>query len=164
MLHGTRVVDRTTQIAGPYCTKLLADAGADVVKVEPPGGDPLRGQGSGGLFEYLNTSKRSVQGDDGELVAVADVLVANEPVDLAALWTRSPALVVVTVTPFGCDGPLAGRPATEFTLQAACGSTATRGLPEDPPLAAGGRLGEWIAGTYAALAAAAALRSARRCG
>ena len=164
MLEGVRVVDRTTQIAGPYCTKLLADAGADVVKVETADGDPLRRRRSGGLFEFLNASKRSVQGGDDHLVQAADVLVAESPVDLEALWARNPALVVVTITPFGCDGPWAGRPATEFTLQACCGSTATRGLPENPPLAAGGRLGEWITGTYGAVGAVAALRSARRSG
>src|SRR5437868_7941059 len=156
MLEGVRVVDRTTQIAGPYCTKLLADAGADVVSVAPVDG--------GGLYEYLHASKRAVSGDDGGLVRGADILVAEEAVDLEAAWAENPALVVVTITPFGCDGPWAGRPATEFTLQAACGSTATRGLPENPPLAAGGRLGEWLAGTYAAVGASAALRSAQRSG
>src|SRR5207302_1792275 len=80
------------------------------------------------------------------------------------LWETNPALVVVTITPFGCDGPWADQPATEFTMQAACGSTCNRGLPEDPPLAAGGRLGEWITGTYAAIGALAALRSAQRSG
>jgi crotonobetainyl-CoA:carnitine CoA-transferase CaiB-like acyl-CoA transferase len=164
MLHGVRVIDETTEIAGPYCTKLLADAGADVVKVETGDGDPLRRWGSGGLFEFLNTSKRSVQGDAGALVDRADVLVVDGPVDAAALWATNPALVVVTITPFGCDGPWVDRPATEFTLQAACGSTGNRGLPEDPPLAAGGRLGEWITGTYAAIGALAALRSAHHSG
>ena len=72
MLDGVRVVDLSTEIAGPYCTKLLADAGADVVKVEtPPAGDPLRRWGPsaarepgrpGALFEFLNTSKRSIIG------------------------------------------------------------------------------------------------------
>ena len=69
MLEGVRVVDLTTDIAGPYCTKVLADAGADVVKVEPPAGDPLRRWGSGALFEYLNTSKRSVHGEVDDLIA-----------------------------------------------------------------------------------------------
>src|SRR4029077_15195413 len=113
-----------------------------------------------GLYEYLHASKRVADGD----LQDADILVADEPVDLAELGARNPALVIVTITPFGCDGPWAGRPATEFTLQAACGSTATRGLPENPPLAAGGRLGEWLAGTYAAAGAVAALRSAQRSG
>jgi crotonobetainyl-CoA:carnitine CoA-transferase CaiB-like acyl-CoA transferase len=134
MLEGVRVVDFTTDIAGPYCTKVLADAGADVVKVEPPTGDPLRSWGSGALFEFLNTSKRPINGSAGELVAAADLLVTGEPVDLDALWTVNRALVVVTITPFGCEGPWADRPSTEFTLQAACGSTGQRGLPEQPPL------------------------------
>src|SRR5260370_26947393 len=111
MLHGVRVVDRTTQIAGPYCTKLLADAGADVVKVEGPGGDPLRRWRSGGLFEFLNASKRSVL-DDDDLVERADILVADHRVDVASLPAANPSLVVVTITPFGCDGPWADRPAT----------------------------------------------------
>src|SRR5437764_3461832 len=153
MLTGVRVVDRTEGIAGPYCTKLLADAGADVVSVGPVD--------DGGLYEYLHASKRS---GDGASVAAVDILVVDEPVDAKALRLENPALVVVSITPFGCDGPWAGRPATEFTLQAACGSTATRGLPENPPLAAGGRVGEWLAGTYAAVGATAALRSARRSG
>jgi crotonobetainyl-CoA:carnitine CoA-transferase CaiB-like acyl-CoA transferase len=164
MLEGVRVVDLTTDIAGPYCTKVLADAGADVVKVEPPAGDPLRTWRSGALFEFLNTSKRSVHGEADDLVAAADLLVAGAPVDVDALWQANPALVVVTITPFGCDGPWAQRPSTEFTLQAACGSTGQRGLPEQPPLAAGGRIGEWVTGTYAALGAVAAYREARRSG
>ena len=164
MLDGVRVVDCTTEIAGPYCSKLLADAGADVVKVEPPEGDPLRHWGSGALFEYLNTSKRSVQGDASDLLTAADVFVSNQPVDPAPLWAENPSLVIVTITPFGGAGPWVGRPSTEFTLQASCGSIGQRGLPEQPPLSAGGRLGEWTSGTYAALGAIAALREASRCG
>ena len=63
---------------------------------------------------------------------------------VAPLLERNPSLVIVSITPFGQDGPWADRPATEFTLQAHCGSIGSRGLPERPPLAAGGRLGEWI--------------------
>jgi crotonobetainyl-CoA:carnitine CoA-transferase CaiB-like acyl-CoA transferase len=164
MLDGVRVVDCTTEIAGPYCSKLMADAGADVVKVEPLAGDPLRHWGSGALFEYLNASKRSVVGEVGDLLAAADVYISDEPVDTGVLWAENPSLVVVTITPFGRGGPWARRPSTEFTLQAACGSIGQRGLPESPPLAAGGRLGEWTSGTYAALGAIAALREALRCG
>jgi crotonobetainyl-CoA:carnitine CoA-transferase CaiB-like acyl-CoA transferase len=163
-LDGVRVIDRTTEIAGPYCTKLLADAGADVVKVEPVGGDPLRSWGSGALFEFLNTSKRSAHRAGDALQADAHILVTDEPIDVAALRRASPALVVVTITPFGFEGPWVGRPWTEFTLQAACGSTGQRGLPEEPPVAAGGRIGEWAAGTYAALGALAASREAARTG
>ncbi len=164
MLNGVRVVDCTTEIAGPYCSKLLADAGADVVKVEPPAGDPLRHWGSGALFEYLNASKRSVRGEALELATSADILVSGQRVDAAALWAENPSLVVVVITPFGCTGPWSDRPSTEFTLQAACGSIGQRGLPDLPPLSAGGRLGEWLSGTYAALGAVAAHREAVRSG
>src|SRR6516225_2976172 len=97
VLEGIRVVDCSADIAGPYCTKLLADAGADVVKVEPEAGDPLRSWGSGALFEFLNTSKRSVvapapSGLDA-LCARADVVVADasRPLDVAALRRDRPA-------------------------------------------------------------------------
>jgi crotonobetainyl-CoA:carnitine CoA-transferase CaiB-like acyl-CoA transferase len=163
VLRGVRVLDRSTGIAGPYCTKLLADAGADVVKVERAAEDPLRAQGTGALFEFLNASKRGVT-DDRELLAAADVVVCNEPPADDELARARRDLVVATITPFGRRGPWVGRPWTEFTLQAACGSTGNRGLPERPPLAAGGRIGEWVAGTYGALAALAALREARRSG
>jgi len=163
MLAGVRVLDRTAGIAGPYCTKVLADAGADVVKVEPDGGDSLRGWRSGALFEFLNTSKRSVRTSD-DLLAGADIYVVDGPLDVASLRAAHPSLVVVTISPFGCDGPWSQRPATEFTLQAACGSDGHRGFPEDPPIAAGGRIGEWVTGTYAAIGAIAAYREAKRSG
>jgi crotonobetainyl-CoA:carnitine CoA-transferase CaiB-like acyl-CoA transferase len=178
VLHGVRVVDLSTEIAGPYCTKLLADAGADVVKVEPPGGDPLRrwgpsaAAGTGALFEFLNTSKRGIVGHIADAAVVdlcvdADLVVHSEPpgtFPVAPLMERHPGLVVVSISPFGQDGPWRDRPATEFTLQAECGSIASRGLPEAPPLHAGGRMGEWVGGIYAAVAAAAALREAQRSG
>src|SRR5581483_1719981 len=157
------------EIAGPYCTKLLADAGADVVRVEPPGGDPLRRWGSGALYEFLNTSKRSVTGDPADagvqaLLGAADVIVASERFDDSVQRGANPALVTVVVTPFGEDGPWAEWAATEFTLQAWCGSIGARGIPEEPPLAAGGRIGEWMAGSYAGVAALAAVLLAARTG
>ena len=172
MLEGLRIVDLSTEIAGPYCTKLLADAGADVVKVEPPSGDPLRTRGSGALFEFLQTSRRSVIGlpDDAhvlDLCAAADIVVESGPpaaFGVAALHARAPGLVVTSITPFGQDGPWRDWPATEFTLQAWCGSIATRGLPEQPPVAAGGRIGEWVSGTYAAVATLAAWLESTRTG
>ena len=181
MFTDLRVLDLSTGIAGPYATKLLADAGAHVVKVEPPDGDPLRrwsatgadlGGEDGALFRYLNTSKRSVLGamDDPAVAALvrgADVLIEDDApgvVDVDALHEANPALVVVSISPFGADGPWAGRPATEFTLQGWCGSIASRGTPDRPPLAAGGRIGEWVAGAYAAVAGAAAWRLARDTG
>jgi crotonobetainyl-CoA:carnitine CoA-transferase CaiB-like acyl-CoA transferase len=170
LIRGLRVVDLSTEIAGPYCTKLLADAGADVVKVEAPDGDPMRawtasgaklGDDDGALFRFLNTSKRSVVGELGddhvdELVAAADLVVessAPAPLDVGALRRANAGLTVLSISPFGRSGPWSDRPATEFTLQAWCGSTGSRGVPDGPPLHAGGRLGEWAGGAYAAVAA-----------
>ena len=176
-----RVLDFSAGIAGPYCTKLLADAGADVVKVEPPGGDPLRRWSASGadlrgddgaLFRFLNGSKRSVTGAPGQqeidgLVAAADLVVQDRSpamLDPAGARAAHPAVTLVTISPFGSDGPWADRPATEFTLQAACGSTGSRGTPDRPPLAAGGRIGEWMGGSYAAVGGLAAALAARRTG
>lgn len=159
MIDGARVLDLSTNVAGPYCTKLLADAGADVVKVEPPEGDPLRRHGSGALFEFLNTSKRSVTGDWRPLARGADLAVVDGPAVPPELLEEA-GLTVVAISPFGSTGPWRDRPATEFTLQAWCGSTGSRGTPDRPPLAAGGRIGEFEAGTYAAVAAAACLHGA----
>lgn len=191
-LAGLRVIDLSTEIAGPYCTKLLVDAGADVVKVESPdGGDPLRRWSASGvtlgededgaLFQHLNASKRSITADLAsaagretvlELAATADLAIESfEPGALArwglgldALQARNPALCLVSISPWGGSGPWAQRPATEFTLQAATGSTAHRGLVERVPVGAGGRIGEWIAGGFAAMGALFAWLSARNTG
>ena len=169
LLAGLRVLDLSTEIAGPYATKLLADAGADVIKVEPPGGDPLRSWSASGtdlagrdgaLFQFLNTSKRSVVGMTDTLMAGADVVVEDGVLDDAAIAGLRER-VVVSITPFGRGGGWMGRPATEFTLQALCGSTASRGTRDREPLHAGGRLGEWIAGAYTAVAALAAVEGGR---
>ncbi len=174
VLDGLRVLDASTEVAGPYATKLLADAGADVVKVETPAGDPLRrwtaaevdlpeGEDSA-LFRFLNTSKRSVVGPVEHLAAGADVVVGGHDLDVGGLRRDHPHLVVVSITPFGLSGPSANRPATEFTLQAACGSTGSRGRRDRPPLAVGGRFGEYLAGVHAAIAAVAAWRGGRSTG
>ena len=92
----------------------------------------------------------------GDTVVDADVVLTNDPGDVVRF--SAPAVAIVTITPYGCDGPYAARPATEFTLQAACGSTGQRGLPEWTPLAAGGSVGEWLTGTYAAVGAVAGHR------
>jgi crotonobetainyl-CoA:carnitine CoA-transferase CaiB-like acyl-CoA transferase len=157
MISGVRVLDRTTEIAGPYCAKLLADAGADVVRIEPLDGDPIVRYRSGALFEYLNASKRVLTNALEDAVMGADLVVTNSPEEAGLIRRDRPGLIVVCITPFGMDGPWAARPATEFTLQAACGSIGSRGDPDGPPVAAGGRIGEWITGTYAAVGAIAAI-------
>ncbi len=177
-LRDLRVVDLSRDIAGAYCTRLLADAGADVILVEPASGHPLRrfsaggaqlGEEDGALFRFLHHGKRSVVGEPGEpaLEALRDSadLLVDGFVD-AEPGARGPAAgqVRLSITPYGRRGPYAGRPATEFTIQADCGSIATRGLPGREPFQCGGRTPEWVAGTYAAVAALAALRRARASG
>jgi crotonobetainyl-CoA:carnitine CoA-transferase CaiB-like acyl-CoA transferase len=187
-LSGLRVLDVSSAIAGGYATKLLADAGADVLKVEEPGGDPLRrwtASGAplpagedGALFRFLHGGKRSRVLDLGRapdrdallsLCADADLVfesgvpgaLAARGVGFAALRSRNPAVSLVSISPWGTAGPWARRPATEFTLQAATGSIGYRGLRDRAPVAAGGRIGEWIAGSFAAAGGLAAWLAAR---
>ncbi len=167
LLDDVRVLDFTSGIAGAYATKLLADAGAEVTLVEADEGHPLRRRREGRLFEFLSAGKHSVlraDGADWASASGADIAFVGDGTAVAALRGAHPGLVVASITPYGTDGPHASRPATEFTLQAACGSTGHRGLPDGPPLAAGGEIGEWLTGTYAAVGALAALRSARTTG
>ncbi len=172
-----RVLELSNGIALSYCAKMFADAGADVVKIESPQGDSVRGCSAGGppgaLFGYLAAGKKSVvRRDDAEisaLLAGADIVLA----DLTDGWTldhitahTGPSAVVVTVTPFGMTGPYVDDQvaANEFILQALCGSISGRGWPGDEPVQAGGRLGEWLAASFAAPVAAAAARHAARGG
>lgn len=176
---GLRVVEQASGIAAAYCGKILADAGADVVKVEPSDGDPMRhwrfrgnpSAPSGALFGYLAAGKRSVLARTASgLIEAADVVITDlrdgaTPREVVQ-GIASPSAVIVVVTPFGCRGPHAeaGVPVNEFVLQAMCGSIGSRGWPGEEPLQAGGRIGEWVAGTFAAVVAAACIRQARRTG
>jgi crotonobetainyl-CoA:carnitine CoA-transferase CaiB-like acyl-CoA transferase len=184
-LTGLRVVDLSTWIGGAYCTKLLADGGAEVVKVEAPGGDPLRrwsasgaaipAERDGALFNYLHASKQSVvvdpeQPDDlaslHDLLERADAVawsrgspVAELPaLAPAAIRREHPRLVVTSISPFGLEGPWSDHAATEFTLQAWSGAVVgmARGLPERAPVYVGGQIGEWLAGLFAAIGTLAA--------
>ena len=187
-LAGLRVVELGSDIAGPYCTKLLVDLGADVVKIEPPSGDPLRRWGpfadaeanvpTSGLFEYINAGKRGAtldlacQSDVAtahELIARADLLVENLAsgtldrgawgLDVESLQRINPSLVVVRISNYGQSGPLCDRETTPLTLQAASGWVNHR-EPDRPPVQAGARIPEYIAGVYAALGGLTALRIA----
>ena len=180
-LAGVRVIDLTRILSGPFCTMLLGDMGADVVKVEPPGvGDHIRGQGAihDGLswyFAAFNRNKRSItldlRSDAGRdvlarLLVDADMLVENfRPgvlaemgFDQARLDAINPRLVVVSVNGYGSDGPYRDRPAFDFIAQAMSGFMATNGTPETGPLRAAPPLTDLVAGLYAALGAVAALR------
>lgn len=172
-LTGLRVVEIATEISGPYATKLFVDLGAEVTKIEPPGGDPLRRWGPFpggvpdpqrcGLFEYLNAGKRLVTADLAdarEYIASAHLLVedlAPGTLDANSLGRLKPNLVVLRISPFGQTGPWRDRPATPLTLQAVSGWISTRD-PQRPPVQAGARIAEYVAGAYGALAALTALR------
>ncbi len=169
------VVEIGTGIAAGYAGKLFVDGGARVVKVEAPDGDPLRRWSATGadvddapspLFTHLAAGKRSVVGVPGDvrvadLLHAADVVIETGELDPDALRAGRPELVVVSISPFGRTGPLAGRPATDFTVQAECGSIAGRGVPELLPVQAGGRTSEWAAGLYGAVAGLAAVLGVR---
>jgi crotonobetainyl-CoA:carnitine CoA-transferase CaiB-like acyl-CoA transferase len=179
-LSGWLIADLSTGIAGGYCTKILADGGAEVVKIEPPEGDPVRRWSASGaeiqdgddgaLFQYLGASKRSVVADpgvDADLTRVRDLLEGSDAVvwspgsrlaDLegfhpSALVRNHPYLAVTSITPFGLAGPWRDRTATEFTLQAWSGGVIGlgRGDPDRAPVFVGGQVGAWLAGAYAAV-------------
>jgi len=178
-LKGFVVIDLSTGIAGAYCTKLLADGGADVIKVEPTEGDWLRRwsasgaeiprDADGALFSFLACSKHSVVADPetdadfvNTLLADADAVVwsrgsavVEHPVFAPAEIHRAhPHLTVTSITPFGLEGPWHDRPATEFTLQAWSGGIVGlgRGSADRAPVYVGGQVGEYLAGAYASAA------------
>ena len=186
-LSGLRVVDLSTWIGGAYCTKLLADGGAEVIKVEAPEGDPLRRWSAtgapispdldGALFNFLSASKRSVvvhpqSAEDlaslHTLLASADAVVWSRGSEVAErpglapgeLLRAHPQLIVTSITPFGLEGPWSDRAATEFTLQAWSGAIVglARGRPDRAPVYVGGQIGEWLTGLFAAIGTLAADR------
>ena len=161
-LAGVRVLDVSQVMAGPYCCMLLADLGADVIKIEPPGtGDQTRGamgfkmKGSDSMgFLNMNRNKRSVtlnlKTEAGkkvffELVKTADILVENyRPgvmkklgIDYPSLAPINPGLVYASISGFGQTGPWADRPGFDLMAQAMSGVMSVTGYPDGPPVKAG---------------------------
>ena len=178
-LEGLRVLELTHDVAGAYAAKLLADYGADVLKVEPPEGDPLRGYGpfagdvphpeGSGLFLHLNTNKRSVTLEISEpagieqvrnLIASADIVFEDFPVERAvalgitwdALSRDRPGLVLCSLTPFGQNGPYRDFHASEITLQAMGGPLHLNGHADREPIKLAGHTALYHAGAVAAYA------------
>ena len=192
LLQNLKVLDLTHYVAGPYCTRLLADYGADVIKVEKPHtGDPARRLSpfqndipqpeESGLFLHLNVNKRSItvnlQSRLGRqiiqrLVRWADILVESfRPGTMArlglpfdALSCINPSLLMVSISNFGQTGPYRDYSLDEITGYAMGGMMHANGLPEREPLKLGGRVGLYQAGTVAAGAALTALYGARATG
>jgi CoA:oxalate CoA-transferase len=186
-LSGIWVLDLTRVLAGPYCTLLLRDLGARVIKVERPGtGDDARQigpfrDGESAYFASLNRGKESIALDLGaeddrtifeRLLARADVLVENfRPGALArlgygweALHARHPRLVHAAVSGFGQHGPYAQRPAYDLVAQAMGGIMSLTGQPGGPPTRVGTSIGDLAAGLFTALGVVAALGHRERTG
>ena len=184
-LTGIRVVDLTRILAGPFCSQLLADLGAEVIKVEQPGrGDPVRGQGviKDGLswyFAQFNRNKQSITldlyQDEGkrvlaDLLRRADVLVENfRPGVLermgfpeSHLRELNPGLVVASINGYGSSGPYADRPAFDFIAQAMSGFMSVTGPAGGEPLRAGPPISDLVAGLYAAFGVVSALLARER--
>src|ERR1700733_288327 len=185
-LSGIRVLDLTRVLSGPFCTALLGDLGADVLKVEAPEGDSVRRQGAirDGLswyFAQYNRNKRSLRLDlrqpDGReilarLIRQSDVLVENFRPGVLARMGFSPArlrelrpsLVVCSINGFGSQGPYKDRPAFDFIAQAMSGFMSVNGTEDGDPLRSGVPISDLVAGLYAALAITASVLRARETG
>ena len=184
LLGNVRVLDLGQGVSGPFCARLLADQGAEVIKIEPPGGDSARHTGpfAGNEphaeksipFLYLNTNKRSVTldltSDKGrallrELVRWADVLVENyEPrlraslgLDDASLLEANPRLVATSITSFGSDGPYSDWKATDLVTSAVSGLMYHSGSADREPLRSALSQSLYVAGISAASATLVAL-------
>ncbi|HSA57748.1 MAG TPA: CoA transferase [Gemmatimonadaceae bacterium] len=190
-LDGVRVVDLTQVMAGPFCTMLLGDMGADVIKVEPPGtGDLSRAMGGERLkmpggdhapFFALNRNKRSVTLDlkrDGDrdvllaLARTADVMVENfRPgvttrlrVDYATIARTNPRVIYASISGFGQEGPYADRPGFDLIAQGMSGIMSVTGEPGGEPVKCGVPIADLSAGLYAATGILAALLARERTG
>ena len=167
--RGLRVIEISSGIGAAYCGKLFSDAGAEVVTIEPPDGNPMRRWSASGaepgpdesgvLFGYLHAGKTSVVATPVPGSVTSALLTSPDLVvtDGSGGWTAAlirdllPAdspTVIVSVTPFGLDGPYVtdAIATNDLVLQAMCGSIGTRGWPGEAPLQAGGRIGEWVSG------------------
>jgi formyl-CoA transferase len=185
-LEGLRVIDLTQVMAGPYCAMMLADLGADVIKIEPPSGDSSR-QMPGGAgaespgFNAVNRGKRSIVVDlkaaDGRaiahrLVESADILVENyRPgvmasfgLDYATLSETNPGLIYASISGYGQTGPDRQKGGFDLIAQGVSGIMSVTGEPGSEPMKAGVPLTDLGAGLFALVGVLAALEARRRTG
>jgi crotonobetainyl-CoA:carnitine CoA-transferase CaiB-like acyl-CoA transferase len=188
-LHGVRILDLTRVLAGPYCTMMLGDMGADVIKVEEPSkgddtrqwGPPFTASGMSAYFISANRNKRSLtlnlKRAEGmavlrELVAHSDVLVENFKagtleklgLDYDEMQTLRPGLVYCTITGYGYTGPYKDRPGYDFIVQALGGLMSVTGPPAGEPVRVGVAIADLLTGIYACNAITAALFARERTG
>jgi crotonobetainyl-CoA:carnitine CoA-transferase CaiB-like acyl-CoA transferase len=187
VLEGIRILDLTRVVAGPFATAVLADLGADVIKVERPGtGDDYRygpsPKGETSLsFQNINRGKRSItldvrkpQGRDLflRLVERADAVVENfrsgfldsQGLGADVIQARNPRCVVASLSGFGHTGPRAGQASYDIVAQATGGLLAMTGFPDGPPVRGGGALADFVGGLYLALGLVAAIHERDRTG
>ena len=190
-LQGLRVVDLSRVLAGPYCTQILADHGADVLKIEPPVGDETRGwgppfdaDGTASYFLGLNRNKRGAVMDFTQdvqreallgLLEGADVVVENFKTGTMEKWglgpevltARFPRLVYCRITGFGADGPLGGLPGYDAAIQALSGIMSVNGEPDargGEPLRVGLPVVDMVTGLNAVIGILMALNERTRSG
>lgn len=186
-LAGVRILDLSRILAGPYATMMLADLGAEVIKIEPPGGDDTRtwgppfGGGEAAYFLAVNRGKKSVvlnlKTEEGSralarLIASSDVLVENfRPGTLARLGFvpeevqgRHPRLIWCSVSAYGQYGPLSSKPGYDAVMQGEAGWMGLTGPPEGPPTKLGASLADICAGMMASSGILAALFARERDG
>ncbi len=189
LLDGVRIVDLTRVLAGPYCTMLLGDLGADVIKVEAPGrgddtrhwGPPFAPGGESAYFLCVNRNKRSLTLNLGSprgleilrhLIGSADVLIENFRVDTLAGWGLDyqalqrlrPGLIYATITGYGYTGPYRDRAGYDFPIQAQGGIMSITGPPDGEPYKVGVAVADIAAGLFATSAILAALFARTRTG
>ena len=189
MLDGIRVIDLTRVLAGPYCTMMLGDLGAEVIKIERPGsgddtrkwGPPFSESGESAYYISANRNKRSVtlnlKSEPGqvilkELIQQADVLVDNFKTgtlenwgfDYETLQEIRPGLIYCTITGYGYTGPYKDRPGYDFMVQAMGGFMSVTGPPDGDPTRSGIALADLAAGMFATSAILAALYAREKTG
>ena len=186
-MTGLRVIDLTRVLGGPYCTQILADHGADVIKVEPPAGDEVRDWGppfhdeDAAYFVGINRNKRSIgldlASEGGRIVLMkmlesADVLIENFKPGTLDKWgigndvlrEKFPKLVHCRISGFGADGPRGGNPGYDAIIQAMTGMIAATGSPQSGPMRIGVPVVDITTGLYAAIGILMALSERQRSG
>ncbi len=187
-LAGFRVIDLTRVLGGPFCTQLLSDHGAEVIKVEPPQGDEVRDWGppfKDGLSAYfsgVNRNKRSIgldlrteRGQEilFQLLEGADVMIDNFKSGSLEKWgigyedvlsKRFPTLIYCSITGFGADGPFGGFPGYDAVAQALSGQISVNGSPETGPTRIGVPIIDLATGLYASIGILMAAEERHRSG
>ena len=185
-LSGIKVIDLTRVLSGPFCTMLLADMGAEVIKIEPPKGDNVRNQGDmvdgfSSYFAQFNRNKKSVILDlykDSEkeilksLISEADIVVENFKAgvfekmgfDFETLKSINPRIISASVNGFGSKGEMSDKPAFDFIAQALSGFMSLNGTEESGPMRAAMPISDLVAGLYCSFGIVCALYSRVRTG